>query len=179
MIDSTARFRTLIGTRLPGGASWSTEGTNFSVYSQDARNMELRLYETGESTEPFQVIALDPNTQRTFFAWHVFVERLPVGTHYTWRVQRKDDSWWEVLDPWARAVSDKDWDRRQPISPTNGLRGIVTDTRYEWSEAAFTPRPLDDAVIYEVHVGGYTRHSVFRYATSGHLRRLDRENPLS
>jgi glycogen operon protein len=86
MTAATTRFRSRIGSRLPGGATWSEEGTNFSVYSQDARNMELRLYETGESTEPFQVIALDPNTQRTFFAWHVFVEQLPVGTYYTWRV---------------------------------------------------------------------------------------------
>jgi isoamylase len=158
MTAPTARFRTLIGTRLPGGATWSVEGTNFSVYSPDARNMELRLYEKAESTEPIQAIALDPNTQRTFFAWHVFVEQLPVGTYYTWRVQRPDGSWWEVLDPWALAVSDANWDRRQAISAANGLRGIVTDTSYDWSETAFTPKSLDGAVIYEAHVGGYTRH---------------------
>jgi len=158
MTAPTARFRTLIGTRLPGGATWSVEGTNFSVYSPDARNMELRLYEKAESIEPIQVIALDPNTQRTFFAWHVFVEQLPVGTYYTWRVQRPDGSWWEVLDPWALAVSDANWDRRQAISAANGLRGIVTDTSYDWSETTFTPKSLDGAVIYEAHVGGYTRH---------------------
>lgn len=158
MTDANARFRIRIGARLPGGASWSTEGTNFSIYSQDASNMELRLYETGGSIEPFQVIALDPNAQRTFFAWHVFVEQLPLGTHYTWRVQRPNGSWWEVLDPWALAVSDSGWDRRQAISATNGLRGIVTDIGYDWSETAFTPKPLDGAIIYEVHVGGYTRH---------------------
>lgn len=158
MTAATATYRTRIGNRLPGGASWSTEGTNFSVYSQDARNMELRLYENAESTEAFQVIALDPITQRTYFAWHVFVEQLPVGTYYTWSVQRPDGSWWEVLDPWARAVSDMDWDRSQAISPSNGLRGIVTDTHYDWSDTVFTPKPLDGAVIYEVHVGGFTRH---------------------
>ncbi len=158
MTITAPRYKTRIGERLPGGASWNNEGTNFSVYSQDAKNMELWLYETEDSTEPFQVIALDPDTQRTFFAWHVFVEQLPVGTYYTWRVQRPDGSWWEVLDPWARAVSDTGWDRRQAISSANGLRGIVTDTGYHWNEPAFTPKPLDGAVIYEVHVGGYTRH---------------------
>jgi len=104
------------------------------------------------------VIALNPDTQRTFFAWHIFVEQLPVGTYYTWRVQRLDGSWWEVLDPWARAVSDEGWDRGQPISGANGLRGIVTDTHYDWREEVFTPKPLDGAIIYEVHVGGYTLH---------------------
>lgn len=79
MIDATARFRSRIGAQLPGGTSWGTEGTNFSVHSQDAKNRELQLYETWESTEPFQMIALDQNTQRTFSAWHVFVGQLPVG----------------------------------------------------------------------------------------------------
>ena len=49
----TARFRTRIGARLPAGATWSEEGTNFAVFSHDARNIELRLYERAESTEPF------------------------------------------------------------------------------------------------------------------------------
>lgn len=154
MKAATAPFRTRTGNRLPGGASWSQKGTNFSVYSQDAKNMELRLYETEVRTEPFQVIALDPNSQRTFFAWHVFVEQLPVGTYYTWRVQRQDGSWWEVLDPWALAVSDKNWHR--PSSSV--LRGIVSDSHFDWSDNTFTAKSLDGAVIYEVHVGGYTRH---------------------
>jgi len=92
MKTATATFRTRIGNRLPTGATWSEEGANFAVFSHDAINIELRLYETEESTEPFQVILLDPNTQRTFFTWHVFVEQLPVGIYYTWRVQRPDGS---------------------------------------------------------------------------------------
>lgn len=104
MTAEKAPFPTRIGSRLPGGATWSPEGTNFSVYSQDARNVELQLYESAESTEPFQRIILVPDTQRTF------------------------------------------------------LSGIVTDTRYTWNDAAFRPKPLDGAVIYEVHVAGYTPH---------------------
>ena len=158
MTTVSGRYRTRIGSRFHAGAAWSAEGTNFSIYSQDAINMELRLYEAANSIEPFQVVALDPDTQLTFFAWHVFVEQLPLGTYYTWRIQCPDETWWEVLDPWARAVNDDNWDRRQAISGRNGLRGIVTDTRYNWGEEAFTPKPLDKAVIYEVHVGGFTRH---------------------
>ena len=116
MTTVSGRYKTRIGSRFHSGAAWSAEGTNFSVFSHDAINIELRLYEAAKSSEPFQVIPLDPDTQRTFFAWHVFVEQLPLGTYYTWRVQRPDGTWWEVLDPWARAVSDDSWDRRQAIS---------------------------------------------------------------
>lgn len=158
MTAATAPFRTRIGTRLPGGASWSEKGTNFAIYSPDAINMELRLYETGDSIEPLQVIALDRNKHHTFFAWHVFVEQLPLGIHYNWNVRSQDGSWREVLDPWARAISDANWDRRQPISPYNRLRGIVIDTLYNWNETVFTAKPLEGAIIYEVHAGGYTQH---------------------
>ncbi|MGZ8906876.1 MAG: hypothetical protein ACXW1U_14285 [Methylobacter sp.] len=34
----TTRFQTRIGSWLPGGATWSEEGTNFSVYSHEAMN---------------------------------------------------------------------------------------------------------------------------------------------
>ncbi|WP_427551194.1 glycogen debranching protein [Methylomonas sp. MS20] len=151
-------FQAGVGSRLPGGATWNVDGTNFAIYSHDAIGIELLLYKGAVSTEPFQVVVLDPKFNRTSYAWHVFVERLPVGIYYSWRVQQPDGTWWEVLDPWARAVSDTGWDRRQPISAANALRGIVTDTRFDWSEKTFVPKSLDGAVIYELHVGGYTKH---------------------
>ncbi len=41
MTAATTSFRTRIGKqRLPSGATWSAEGTNFSVYSHVARNNE-------------------------------------------------------------------------------------------------------------------------------------------
>jgi len=116
------------------------------------------LYEASDSTEPAQIVALDPDTNRSYFFWHVFVEGLPAGTHYTWRV----DEGRELVDPWARAVTDSVWTRRRAISGANGrpnsIRGVVT------AEGERPPRPwphlpgLEGAVIYELHVGGFTRH---------------------
>ncbi len=155
-------FATIIGSRSPSGASWSPESTNFSIFSREAKAMELLLYETEDSDTPIQVIVLNPERQRTFFSWHVAVEKLPVGIFYTWRVQKPDDSWWEILDPWARAVSDKKWNRADAVlNHRNGLRGIVNDLRYEpgfLPPAKPKPKSLDGAIIYEVHVGGFTQH---------------------
>jgi glycogen operon protein len=105
-----------------------------------------------------QIIALDPGINRSYFHWHVFVEGLPAGTHYTWRV----DGGKELMDPWARAVTDTVWCRRCAVggvdSGHTSLRGVV--------EAGNEPLPrkspilpgLQDAVIYELHVGGFTQH---------------------
>ena len=88
------------------------------------------------------------------------VEELPAGTHYNWRVTQRDadgrETDLEVLDPFARAVSTGRWQRPawRPGAPL-GMRGVVTPP-------ADAPRPapigLEGAVIYELHVGGFTRH---------------------
>jgi len=177
MRATAAHFQTSPGNRLPGGASWSEEGTNFCVYCGYAIRMELLLYEAADSTRPVQVIQLDPACQRTFFSWHVYVEKIPLGIHYTWRVQHPDGRWYEVLDPWAYAVCDSHWDRSQPIAPDNGLRGIVTDTRFAWSQPCFTPKSLENAIIYELHVGGFTRHSSSKTQSPGTFKGLIEKIP--
>ncbi|MSP28721.1 MAG: glycogen-debranching protein [Methylococcales bacterium] len=158
---TTTRFITNIGTRSPSGASWNVDATNFSIFSRQAIAVELLLYETEDCDEPMQVIVLDLERQRTFFSWHVAVKKLPVGTLYTWRVQKPDGSWWEVLDPWARAVSNKKWNRSLAVkNSSNGLRGIVSDLHYNPANLLARPKPksLEGAIIYEVHVGGFTQH---------------------
>ena len=110
------------GSRYPLGAIVDSEGVNFSTLSGYATTVELLLYEHADSPAPFQVIQLDPELNRTFYSWHVFVEDLPVGIHYTWRVDGPDDSrqsgfrfnkYRELLDPWVRAVTEEFWNRNR------------------------------------------------------------------
>jgi isoamylase len=139
------------------GATWTAEGINFSVFSRNAQRVELLLYRTVDSVEPLQIVNLDPNTNRTYFFWHVLVVGLRPGRFYTWRVDGK-----EVVDPWARAVTDAVWNRQEAISHPgragNSLRAMVpTDAEFT---SRLSPRPpsLSGAVIYELHVGGFTQH---------------------
>jgi isoamylase len=153
------------GRHVPPGPQSDAGGVNFSIFSRDATAVELRLFEPADSIMPFQVIALDPEVNRTFFFWHVYVEGLGPGMHYTWRVAGPGqplNSAPELLDPWARAVSDAHWDRRAASdgrTTGNSLRAIVTA---RGDKQTGTPPPaawdLSEAVIYELHVGGFTRH---------------------
>jgi len=170
---SSARIRsyaTRPGSRFPAGATALPEGVNFCVFSRDATRMELLLYAAADSREPFQMIALAPQENRTFFFWHVFVEGLAPGTYYTWRAHgpadtretgRAFNSRKQLVDPWARAVSDSHYDRRRAADLHDGgnasIRAIVTEPLAP--RAAPVPRGLEGAVIYELHVGGYTRHA--------------------
>ena len=148
------------GTPGPAGATFSPARTNFSVYSRQAAALELLLYRCDADDEPFQVVPLTPSGHRDAFFWHVAVDELPAGTLYNWRVTQLDGAGQpqqlEVLDPLARAISTTRWHRAGWLAGAPlGLRGVVTPSGNE-------PRPapigLDGAIIYELHVGGFTHH---------------------
>ena len=151
-------YSTRSGTRFPPGASSTAEGVNFSVFSRNAKRVELLLYDSADGAEPVQIVALDPDTNRSFFFWHVFLEGLSAGIHYTWRVDGEK----ELVDPFARAVTDSVWIRRRAISGADSahssIRGVVTPRSELLPRKSPTVPHLEGAVIYELHVGGFTRH---------------------
>ena len=171
MRDSQGHYRTLPGRRYPPGATLEDNGVNFSVYSRHAVGAELLLYADAASTEPFQAIRLDPEVNHSFFSWHVLVVDLPPGTHYTWRM---DGPWdprghgWrfdptiELLDPWARAVNLCDWDRprrcSEGVRPHDSPRAVVLADDYDWCGDTPIRVPSEQMIVYELHVGGFTRH---------------------
>lgn len=171
MSNSPGPYDILPGRRYPPGASVEDDGVNFSVFSRHACGAELLLYENAGSTAPFQVIRLDPEINHTFFSWHVLVLDLPPGTHYTWRMAgpneprthgwRFDDRV-ELVDPWARAVNLCGWDRWRRLSagvrPHDSPRAIVLAEDYQWEGDTPLRIPSEQTVIYELHVGGFTRH---------------------
>ncbi|OAI19120.1 glycogen debranching enzyme [Methylomonas koyamae] len=159
------------GSPYPHGAKASENGVNFSISSRHATHVELLLFSSNESPEPFQVIALRKDKHHTFFSWHVFVEGLPTGTWYAWRIDGPSntretglrfDKDKLLLDPWARAVSDKLWQRAAACLPgdnsAHAMRAVVVDDRYDWEGDTPLAIRSEKAIIYELHVGGFTRH---------------------
>ena len=160
-------YPTQPGTRFPPGANWTPEGVNFSVFCKNANRVQLLLYDSSDSAAPVQVVDLDRDANRTYFFWHVLVEGLPAGTHYTWRV----DGGKELVDPWARAVTDSVWIRRNGISGPgntfNSIRAVVTAAPELSPQKSPIEPGLNGAVIYELHVGGFTRHPSSRVRYPG------------
>ena len=162
------------GSRFPRGATVMPDGINFSILSRDATRVELLLYESHDSPEAFQILELDPLQNRTFIIWHVFVEGLKAGVHYTWRIDgphtagQKFDPDCELLDPWATAVTDTLWDRWSDDSdrPVRSMRAIAVETHRpeQIGQAGQQPQKhqaryrAEEAIIYEMHVGGFTQH---------------------
>ncbi|MGR9052333.1 MAG: glycogen debranching protein GlgX [Gammaproteobacteria bacterium] len=160
------------GYPYPAGATANGEGINFSIFSRHATQVELLLFESAEQFDPFQIIKLETHVNRTFYAWHVYVEKLPPGTWYAWRLDGpinvketglRFDKDKHIVDPWARAVSQKLWDRDTACKPgDNGhrsIRAMVVDDKYPWEGDKPLSIRSENVIIYELHVGGFTRHS--------------------
>ncbi len=163
-----------IGHRNPPGATAGEDGTNFSIFSRHATAVQLLLYEKPDSISPFQIIDLDPVANRNFFFWHVFVEGMTgqEKISYTWKVDgpaygdpgyRFDPSI-ELLDPWARAVTDVMWQRKytresKEAKSTTSMRAMVLPgNSYHWEGDKPLNQSPEKEIIYELHVGGFTRH---------------------
>ena len=183
-------FAIRAGERFPLGATLATDGVNFAVFSRHATRVELLLYQRADSAVAFQTIALDPHSHRTFFFWHVFVEGLPAGTLYTWRADGPNDTAAsgrrfnprkELSDPWARAVTDAVWDRARASDPADdgasAFRAVVSDPSFDWGGEPGRARGLEGAVIYELHVGGFTRHPSAQVANPGTFAALIEKIP--
>jgi glycogen operon protein len=164
--------RTHPGNRYPAGATPSPQGVNFSIYSRHASHVELLLFAQADELQPFQVIPLEVRTHRTFFFWHVFVIDLPAGTHYAWRIDGPDDMSQSgfrfdrekvLLDPWVRGVAASLWKRAAAEATGSNMatcmRGVAPSCEYDWEddETLGCIRP-ERTIIYEMHVGGFTRH---------------------
>jgi isoamylase len=159
------------GNSYPFGCKHNGGGANFSIFSRYATDVELLLFTTAEDKEPFLAISLQKDINRTFYYWHVYIVGLPLGTWYNWRIDGANlttengfsfDKEKHLIDPWARAVSQKNWSRKAGCKPgDNGLtsmRCCVVDDRYDWEGDTPLRISSEKAIIYELHVGGFTRH---------------------
>ncbi len=169
---SSQQYAVLPGSLEQGGVHAYPTGINFSTFSRYATRIDLLLFDAPDALEPFQTVELDPRVHRTFYFWHVLVEGLPEdGIYYCWRADgpcdtqatgQRYDRAKVLLDPWATAVDDRLWDRRRASEAgdnvATAMRSLVVSDTYDWEGDTPLYIPIQDAVIYEMHVGGFTRH---------------------
>jgi glycogen operon protein len=162
--------QTAAGSPHPLGATLLPEGVNFSLFSGNATGVELLLFAGHDAPQPFETIRLDPFVNKTFHFWHVFVKGLLPGAHYAFRVYGPFDPGAGqrfnprkvLLDPYARGNSNTLWKRADACSDVDNvatsMRSVVIGTQdYDWEGDRPLGRPMEDTIIYEMHVRGFTR----------------------
>jgi glycogen operon protein len=101
------------GDPFPLGPSWDGQGTNFSLFSENAERVELCLFDDDENEERIAV------EERTAFNWHCYLPGVGPGQRYGYRVHgpydpdrgQRFNPAKLLIDPYAKAIDGAvDWD---------------------------------------------------------------------
>jgi isoamylase len=164
------------GLPYPLGATWDGKGVNFALFSAHATRVELCLFDvTGEALR----IELPEYTDEI---WHGYLPDVHPGTAYGYRVHgpyepangHRFNPNKLLLDPYARghfgeliwdpavfgyeleSGDDTTFDERDsgPFVP----KCVVVDPNFDWKgEPRRRSVPWEHAIIYELHLRGYTK----------------------
>jgi len=164
-MDHIAGFDVRPGFYEVNGATAIPGGVNFTVYSHGATSIELLLFHRTE-TEPFAVLPI-PKHYRIGNVYSMIVFKLNIEEfEYAYRVDgpydpKKGlifDKTKYLLDPYAKAVTGQS----QWGDSSNGERHYkarVVKDDFDWGTAKQPLLPMEDLVIYELHVRGFTKDS--------------------
>src|SRR5687768_16322979 len=111
------------GRPFPLGPTWDGEGTNFSLFSENASRVELCLFDEDGTEERVEVC------DRTVQHWHCYLPGIGPGQRYGYRVH----------GPWDPASGHRFNPHKLLIDPY--AKAIVGDVM--WNEANVHPYPLD------------------------------------
>jgi isoamylase len=173
------------GQPFPLGASWDGNGTNFSLFSEHAEDVDLCLFDdAGKETR------IDMQGRRAL-NWHCYLPGVGPGQRYGFRVHGRYEPAAGhrfnpaklLIDPYAKAIEGVvDWVHDANVLPyvPNGdedadlepddeddaaavPKAVVIDDAFDWEGDRFPRVPFTDTIIYETHVKGFTmRHPAIR-----------------
>src|SRR5262245_59501976 len=160
------------GNSSPLGATVTSGGVNFSLYSRDAHSIELLLFNQLDDAKPSHVFTLDPESNRTYHYWHIFLSGIQPGQIYGFRAHgpfdpaqgMRFDHTKVLLDPYGRGVVMPKGYRRVATGREGGhastdMKSVVVDpSAYDWEGDVPLKHPSARTIIYEMHVRGFTRH---------------------
>ena len=168
------------GTPYPLGATYDGAGTNFSVFSEVAEQVELCLIDRRGTEDRIPLDEVDG------FVWHAYLPAITPGQRYGFRV----DGPWDpaaghrcdpsklLLDPYGKAfdgdfkqgpqlfsydmaVAEHDdsasGDRPMLDSLGHTMTSVVINPFFDWGSDRPPEHPYNETIIYEAHVKGMTR----------------------
>ncbi len=161
-LDLIAGFEVRPGFYDINGATAIPGGVNFTVHSRGATSVELLLFHR-EQDEPFAVLPF-PEHYRIGNVYSMIVFKLNIQEfEYAYRVDGPYepergliyDKTRYLLDPYAKAVTGQSgWGKTQPHGQHYKARVVKDD--FDWGSTRNPLIPMEDLIIYELHVRGYT-----------------------
>ena len=146
------------------GATAIPGGVNFTIHSHQATSCKLLLFRRMED-EPYAVIKI-PEHYRIGNVYSIIIFKIDIESfEYAYRfdgpyIPEKGiifDKNKYLLDPYARAVTGQSvWGKKTCGENTYKARVVKAD--FDWEDCTPLLLPMEDVIIYETHVRGFTKH---------------------
>ena len=182
-MDVISGFEVRPGMYEINGATAIPCGVNFTVYSYGATSCELLLYKRMED-EPYAVIKF-PENYKIGKVYSMIVFGLNIQDfEYAYRLDGpydpKEGLLFDkknvLLDIYAKAVTGQsDWGTKR--SQNSIYKARVVRDNFDWGENGQPLIPMEDLIIYEMHVRGFTRHASSRVKAPGTFAGLKEKIP--
>lgn len=163
-MDVIGGFEVRPGIYEMNGATAIPCGVNFTVYSRGATSCELLLFKRMEE-EPFAVLKF-PDNYRIGKVYSMIVFGIHIEDfEYAYRIDgpyeprkgllfNKDNY---LLDIYAKAVTGQSiWGVKKDDKICYKARVVKDD--FDWGNSSSLLIPMEDLIIYEMHVRGFSKH---------------------
>lgn len=146
------------------GATAIPGGVNFTIHSNQAESCELLLFRRKEE-EPYAALPF-PENYRVGNVFSMIVFGLQIEEfEYAYRMDGpycpekglRFDKKNVLLDPYAKAVTGQSVWGEKASGKENPYHARVVRDDFDWEDAKPLLTPLEDTVIYEMHVRGFTK----------------------
>jgi len=163
------------GSPLPLGATWieDEQAFNFAVYGEHAESVTLLLYSEADLISPLLAYRFDFLRNKSGRIWHCRIPLREMGDarYYAYSVSGETvpalhsfDPQKVLLDPYATCVFfptgfDRTLAMREGSNAGKAPLGVLTAhrTMFDWA-GAMSANHESDAIIYELHVRGFTKN---------------------
>lgn len=161
------------GTPYPLGATYNGAGTNFSVFSEVAEQVQLCLIDDDGSETRIDLDEVDG------FVWHAYLPTVAPGQRYGFRVHGpwdpgaglRCDASKLLLDPYGKSFDGRfDFTQALYSYDLNGgdqppgvdslghtMTSVVINPFFDWGSDRAPRTPYHETIIYEAHVKGMTQ----------------------
>ncbi|HVE49990.1 MAG TPA: malto-oligosyltrehalose trehalohydrolase [Casimicrobiaceae bacterium] len=129
--------------RMPFGAQFEDGATRFRLWAPGARSVELVIGASDSS----HIHAMARDSEGWF---KTTLSDAPAGTRYAYRI----DDELNIPDPASRSNPDG----------VHAASEVVDPDAHSWRNGNWKGRPWEEAVVYELHIGTFTREGTFAAA---------------
>lgn len=173
------------GRAIPFGSSYVDNGVNFSIASTKAKSCTLVLFYDGE-LEPFVEIEFPEEFKVgnvfTMVLFDLDFSNIEYGYRLDGEFKPESGDRFDknrvLLDPYAKIITGiNKWTRAIDINRKYPYRAKVLKDSFDWEGDKQLNTPIEDIVIYEMHIRGFTRDPSSKVKSAGTFEGIKEKIP--